>query len=169
MQMKPLARQVPVGIKFPPGYDAYLPRDSPEPGSERERVPTVRRLAHAHRLASVTQSQPISVLTRGVSQTRELVLRRSTACELPPVEKSCSCGARDKHHSDAVDACGEIGNDLQACNAHDWCQIEGMSQSPLHPLANSSILVLPHYRNSGLRRDSVYCNDRHAYGSGFGA
>ena len=85
------------------------------------------------------------------------------------MEKSCSCGARDKHQSDAVDACGEIGNDLQACNAHDWCQIEGMSQPPLHPLANSSILVLPHYRNSGLRRDSVYCNDRHAYRSVFGA
>ena len=64
--MNLLARQVPAGIKLPPGYRAYLPRDSPQPenydGGEGV-VPAVRRLAHAHRLASVTQSQPISVLT----------------------------------------------------------------------------------------------------------
>ena len=62
--MNLLARQVPAGIKLPPGYRAYLPRDSPQLANSDGVVPPVRRLAHAHRLASVTQSQPISVLTR---------------------------------------------------------------------------------------------------------
>ena len=51
-QMEPLARQVPAGIKFPPGYRAYLPRDSPQPAVVYN-VHAVRRLAHATTLPAL--------------------------------------------------------------------------------------------------------------------